>query len=60
MSGWELFTWWSVAVLALGPLLVLAFFLRDLPDLWRRQRGIGSRGVVDADGHSPSKMGSES
>jgi hypothetical protein len=39
MSRWELFTWCSVAILAVGPLLVLAFFLRDLPELWRRHRG---------------------
>lgn len=39
MSGWELFTWCSVGVLAAGPLLVLVFFLRDLPALWRRHDG---------------------
>jgi len=43
VSGWELFIWWSVAVLAVGPLLVLVFFLRDLPDLWRRHRGTRPR-----------------
>jgi len=47
MSGWELFTWWSVAVLAVGPLLVLAFFLRDLPDLWRRHRESDSGSVAE-------------
>jgi len=41
VSGWELFTWCSVAVLAVGPLLVLAFFLRDLPALWRHHVGSG-------------------
>jgi len=39
MSRWELFTWCSVAILTVGPLLVLGFFLRDLPELWRRHRG---------------------
>jgi len=39
MSRWEWFTWCSLAILGVGPLLVLAFFLRDLPELWRRHRG---------------------
>lgn len=39
MSRWELFTWFSVTALTVGPLLVLLFFLRGLPELWRRHRG---------------------
>ena len=30
MSGWELFTWFNVGVLAGGSALVFAFFVRDV------------------------------
>jgi len=33
MSGWEVFTWLNVAVLAIGSVLVFALFLRQLPAL---------------------------
>ncbi|MGE4650158.1 MAG: hypothetical protein AAEJ53_04650 [Myxococcota bacterium] len=33
MSGWELFTWFNVGVLALGSLIVFGLFLRQLPAL---------------------------
>ena len=33
MSGWELFTWLNVGVLAIGSLLVFGFFVRQLPSL---------------------------
>ena len=33
MSGWELFTWFNVGVLALGSLIVFGLFLRQLPTL---------------------------
>lgn len=33
MSGWELFTWFNVGVLALGSLAVFGLFLRQLPVL---------------------------
>lgn len=36
MSGWEVFTWINVAILAAGSLLVFLGFVRDLPDLLRR------------------------
>lgn len=35
MTGWELFTWINVAILAGGSLVVFAGFVRDLPDLLR-------------------------
>jgi hypothetical protein len=30
MSRWDLLTWFSVVILTVGSILVLAFFLRDL------------------------------
>lgn len=33
MSGWEIFTWFSVAVLGIGAPIVLVFFFYDLKDL---------------------------
>ena len=33
MSGWEIFTWISVAILGLGSLIVFILFLLDLPTL---------------------------
>lgn len=35
MSGWELFTWINVAILAIGSVTVFAAFLRELPRLLR-------------------------
>lgn len=45
MSGWEIFTWLNVGVLALGAPLVFIFFLRQLSRLLsehERGRGGGS------------------
>lgn len=36
MSGWEVFTWINVAILAAGSLGVFVGFVRDLPGLLRR------------------------
>lgn len=33
MSPWEIFTWLNVGVLAVGPAIVFALFLRQLPAL---------------------------
>jgi hypothetical protein len=33
MSGWELFTWINVWVLAAGSIIVFVLFLRQLPGL---------------------------
>ncbi len=33
MSGWELFTWFNVGVLAIGSVIVFLLFLRQLSQL---------------------------
>ena len=33
MSGWELFTWLNVGVLAIGSVIVFALFMRQLKTL---------------------------
>ena len=33
MSGWEWFTWFNAAVLAVGSVIVFALFMRQLPNL---------------------------
>ena len=38
MSNWELFTWISTWVLALGSIIVFALFLWQLPEMLRRAR----------------------
>ena len=39
MSGWELFTWLSVWILAGGSIIVFVFCLLQLPAMLRRQSG---------------------
>jgi len=36
VSGWELFTWFNAAVLAVGSVIVFLLFLRQLPRLLGR------------------------
>jgi hypothetical protein len=36
VSGWELFTWFNAGVLAIGSLIVVLLFLRQLPSLLGR------------------------
>lgn len=38
MSAWELFTWFNVAVLGVGSVVVFVLFLRDLPRLVSRRK----------------------
>ena len=38
MSNWELFTWISTWIMALGSIVVFVLFLRQLPEILRRSR----------------------
>jgi hypothetical protein len=38
VSGWEIFTWFNVAVLGAGSVVVFALFLRQLRALLPRRR----------------------
>lgn len=36
MSGWEIFTWANVVILGVGSVLVFIAFIRDLPELLKK------------------------
>ena len=53
MSGWEVFTWLNVGVLAIGSVVVFGLFLRVLPDLLpRRPPESGDRASTEAQRNS--------
>ena len=38
MSGWEIYTWFAVLTLIVGPALVVVFSIRDLRSMWHAAR----------------------
>ena len=38
MSVWEIYTWFSVTVLIIGPLIIVGCSFRDLRGMWRSVR----------------------
>jgi hypothetical protein len=39
MNGWDLFTWIMIVTLGVGATIIFGFFLRDLGDVLKGQRG---------------------